>query len=96
MYAWSDMSKVKKSLWNKLHTAKAAMKDSVNVLAQIMVTRAQSMIPQQVKSYMQLTPIVQRSNRPLFLAQTSTVEETNSTQVIVPKHHKKDDISSVK
>lgn len=95
------MSQVKKSLWNKLHSAKAAMKDSVNQLAQIMVNRAQAMIPQQVQNYIQLAPIVQRE-RPLFLAQTSPVDEGNTTQSMVVQpptrrmHHKKQDVSSVK
>lgn len=30
MYAWADMNLVKKNLWNKLHSVKNAMKDSVN------------------------------------------------------------------
>ena len=33
MYLWSDMNKVKKDLWNKLHQVKNAVKDSVNSLA---------------------------------------------------------------
>ena len=33
MYLWSDMNKVKKDLWNKLHQVKNAAKDSVNSLA---------------------------------------------------------------
>ena len=33
MYAWSDMSKVKKDLWNKLHAFKAGVKDQVTNLA---------------------------------------------------------------
>jgi len=41
MYLWSDMSKVKKDLWNKLHQVKNAVKDSVTNLAQIMVSQAQ-------------------------------------------------------
>jgi len=36
MYAWSDMPKVKKELWNKLHQVKAAMKEKVTTLAQTM------------------------------------------------------------
>lgn len=41
MYAWSDMSKVKKDLWNKLHTFKSNVKDQVTNLAQIMIQHAQ-------------------------------------------------------
>jgi hypothetical protein len=43
MYAWSDMSKVKKELWNKLHSVKSSMKDGVTNLAQIMIQHAQKM-----------------------------------------------------
>jgi hypothetical protein len=43
MYAWSDMSKVKKDLWNKLHAFKSSMKDGVTNLAQIMIQHAQRM-----------------------------------------------------
>jgi len=35
MYLWSDMVKVKKDLWNKLHQVKSAVKDSAVALAQI-------------------------------------------------------------
>lgn len=35
MYAWNDMSRVKKELWNKLHQAKKVLKDGVNNLAQV-------------------------------------------------------------
>ena len=40
MYLWSDMNKVKKDLWNKLHQVKTAAKDAVTNLAQIMVMHA--------------------------------------------------------
>jgi hypothetical protein len=43
MYAWSDMSKVKKDLWNKLHAFKSSVKDQVTNLAQIMIQHAQRM-----------------------------------------------------
>jgi hypothetical protein len=33
MYLWSDMNKVKKDLWNKLHQVKTAAKDAVTNLA---------------------------------------------------------------
>jgi hypothetical protein len=33
MYLWSDMNKVKKDLWNKLHQVKNAVKDGVTNLA---------------------------------------------------------------
>jgi len=42
MYAWADMSRVKKELWDKLHQAKSLMKDGVNNLAQIVSTNAQA------------------------------------------------------
>jgi hypothetical protein len=40
MYAWSDMSKVKKDLWNKLHAFKSGIKDGATNLAQIMISHA--------------------------------------------------------
>jgi|TARA_B110000285_G_C15068126_1_gene586336 hypothetical protein len=40
MYAWSDMSKVKKDLWNKLHAFKSGVKDGATNLAQIMINHA--------------------------------------------------------
>ena len=42
MEAWSDMSRVKKELWDKLHQAKSMMKDGVNNLAQVVSTNAQA------------------------------------------------------
>ncbi len=33
MYLWSDMNKVKRDLWNKLHQVKNAVKDGVTNLA---------------------------------------------------------------
>lgn len=35
MYSWSDIDKVKKDLWKKLHSVKNVMKSGVNNLAQI-------------------------------------------------------------
>lgn len=43
MYLWSDMNKVKKDLWNKLHQVKNAAVAGVTNLAQIMVNSARSM-----------------------------------------------------
>jgi hypothetical protein len=43
MYLWSDMNKVKKDLWNKLHQVKNAAVACVTNLAQIMVNSARSM-----------------------------------------------------
>lgn len=43
MYLWSDMSKVKKDLWNKLHQVKNAAVQGVTNLAQIMVNSARKM-----------------------------------------------------
>jgi len=43
MYLWSDMNKVKKDLWNKLHQVKNAAVQGVTNLAQIMVNSARSM-----------------------------------------------------
>ena len=36
MYAWSDLSKVKLDLWNKLHAVGNMMGQSVNSLAQLL------------------------------------------------------------
>jgi len=36
MYAWADMTKIKKDLWSKLHQVKSAVKDGANYLAQLM------------------------------------------------------------
>ena len=44
MYAWSDMPKVKKELWNKLHQVKAAMKEKVTTLAQTMARQVQNSV----------------------------------------------------
>lgn len=44
MYAWSDMPKVKKELWNKLHQVKSAMKEKVTNLAQTMVRQVQNSV----------------------------------------------------
>lgn len=56
MYTWSDMSRVKKELWDKLHQAKSLMKDGVNNLAQVVSDHAQrvqsqviSQLPDSVK-----------------------------------------------
>jgi len=43
MYAWGDISKVKKDLWSKLHQVKSAMQAGVTNLAQIVTNNAQSM-----------------------------------------------------
>jgi hypothetical protein len=43
MYLWSDMNKVKKDLWNKLHQVKNAAVAGVTNLAQIMVNSARTM-----------------------------------------------------
>ena len=43
MYLWSDMNKVKKDLWNKLHQVKNAAVQGVTNLAQIMVASARTM-----------------------------------------------------
>jgi hypothetical protein len=64
MYAWSDMSKVKKDLWNKLHAFKSSVKDGVTNLAQIMIQHAQKM---QKKAM---------GEKPLILSQvSSTIDE---------------------
>jgi len=41
MYTWSDMSKVKRELWNKLHAVKDLMKKKATNLAQIISANAQ-------------------------------------------------------
>ena len=35
MYTWSDMSKVKENLWNKLHSIKSSVKEGATNLAQL-------------------------------------------------------------
>ena len=40
MYSWSDIDKVKKDLWKKLHSVKNVMKQGVTNLAQIVSTHA--------------------------------------------------------
>ena len=40
MYSWSDMGKVKKELWNKLHAVKDLMKKKVTNLAQMITMNA--------------------------------------------------------
>jgi hypothetical protein len=63
MYAWSDMSKVKKDLWNKLHAFKSGIKDGATNLAQIMITHARN-----VQARLE-------GRKPLMLAQTSSSTE---------------------
>jgi hypothetical protein len=59
MYAWSDMSKVKKDLWNKLHAFKSGLKDGATNLAHIMISHARKVQ-------------ARISGKPLMLAQTSS------------------------
>jgi hypothetical protein len=53
MYSWSDMSKVKVQLWNKLHAVKDMMKKKATNLAQIISANAQHLannyMPPQIK-----------------------------------------------
>ena len=49
MYAWSDMSKVKRELWNKLHAVKDLMKKKATNLAQIAQQMANQYVPQPVR-----------------------------------------------
>ena len=44
MYVWSDMSKVKKDLWKKLHQVKDLMKKQATNFAQIVSTNAQKVV----------------------------------------------------
>ena len=48
MYTWSDMSKVKRELWNKLHAVKDLMKKKATNLAQLISVNAQSLANQYV------------------------------------------------
>lgn len=48
MYAWSDMGKVKRELWNKLHAVKDLMKKKATNLAQIISANAQQLANQYV------------------------------------------------
>lgn len=68
MYLWSDMNKVKKDLWNKLHQVKSAVKDGVTNLAQLMVNQAQSLaktmtrhLPHSIKEKLNTYNIITRS-----------------------------------
>lgn len=73
MYSWSDMGKVKRELWNKLHAVKDLMKKKATNLVQMMQVNAQQMannyVPNQVREgfgqlyqYTQpeMAPIVQK------------------------------------
>jgi hypothetical protein len=53
MYTWSDMSKVKNELWNKLHAAKELMKKKAVNLAQIISRNANSMAKQYIPDNIQ-------------------------------------------
>ena len=43
MYAWSDINKLKRDLWTKLHQANNAFQQQVTNLAQIIQNNAQYM-----------------------------------------------------
>ena len=53
MYSWSDMGKVKRELWNKLHAVKDLMKKKATNLAQIISANAQHLannyMPNQIR-----------------------------------------------
>ena len=53
MYTWSDMSQVKKELWNKLHAAKELMKKKATNLAQLISRNAnhiaKNYLPENIK-----------------------------------------------
>jgi hypothetical protein len=85
MYSWSDMSKVKKELWNKLHGLKDIMKKKATNLAQMISANAQSLannyVPQPVResfgqlySYTQPEAIVQKE-QPIALGQVASYSE---------------------
>jgi hypothetical protein len=51
MYSWSDMGKVKRELWNKLHAVKDLMKKKAINLAQIITQNAQRMAAQYIPDH---------------------------------------------
>lgn len=92
MYTWSDMSRVKKELWDKLHQAKSLMKDGVNNLAQVVSAHAQrvqsqviSQLPDSVKLqlaqyYQQMISHPVQREQPLMLGQVSSSETSQDDQ----------------
>ena len=77
MYTWSDMSQVKKELWNKLHAAKELMKKKATNLAQLISRNAnhiaKNYLPDNIKqSFGQLYQYTQPvQEQPIVLSQVS-------------------------
>lgn len=67
MYSWSDIDKVKKDLWKKLHSVKNVMKTGVTNLAQIIqhhagnaATAVQNRLPDGVNNYINNIQLVKQ------------------------------------
>lgn len=96
MYSWSDMGKVKRELWNKLHAVKDLMKKKATNLVQMMQINAQQMannyVPNQVREGLgqlyqytqpEMAPIVQKE-QPLELGQVSSFSDSGSEPIDAP------------
>lgn len=55
MYTWSDMQKVKRDLWNKLHSVKDMVKQQATNLAQLLSTQSTKLynrVPKHIKNHL--------------------------------------------
>lgn len=71
MYLWTDMNKVKKDLWNKLHQVKNAAKNAVTNLAQVMVNQVK-----RLNQKLRLSP-QSEEEAPVMLSQVQSVSEND-------------------
>lgn len=86
MYTWADMSKVKRELWNKLHTAKELMKKKAINLAQLISRNTNHLmnnyVPDNIKQsftqmYSYTKPVAEK---PVVLGQTESFSDIDMTE----------------
>lgn len=78
MYSWSDMAKVKRDLWNKLHAVKDIMKKkAINMVQMISASMPQQVNDgfKQLYSYTQPEAIAQKE-QPLALGQVNSFSDS--------------------
>ena len=76
MYAWSDMAKVKKDLWNKLHAVKELIGKGATNLAQLFSSGGQHLyhMPSRIRNHLSNLYAGVKPEQPVILGQTSSSE----------------------
>jgi len=81
MYAWSDMAKVKKDLWNKLHAVKQMMGKQFTQLAQIVMSGGQNLLDLHSHIQSKLKRAIRGTDDgPVLLSQVNGKESNMQTQ----------------